>query len=344
MESTHTELTLKKGIIMDNVVDMQNKFKENRLSNLETREISSKLEHDTTLNSHYTKHLSILDSPDFFVPEEQPIFIERLGKQIALDNKKAIINPDNGEVLSVVGSDYKVVTNSEVFRLYDEALSESDIDLTGAYKTVHQCGKGGRTILNYSFPAYETTITNRQVGDVVRLSCGASNSYDGLSSFSTSFDSIRLVCLNSMVTANPISYFSKKHTKGLVVEHAIQKIKRAIDVYLEHAEMYKKWADTPVTVDEGKLLFQKLSVKKGYTTEFNEKTYTEYMEQWVKEAKVLGRNRWSLYNAMTHIATHKEVQERTVKANNVKLAQVKRESDLRSFLSNQTNWFNKEAA
>lgn len=329
---------------MDNVIQTENRFKANRLNNLETRQISSNIEHDTTLNSNYTKTLKVLESPDFFIPEEQPVFIERNGKQIAIENKKAIVNPDNDEVLAVVGSDYKLITNTEVFNLYDQALSASDINLDGAYKTIHQCGLGGRTILNYSFPHYETTITDRQVGDVVRLSCGADNSYTGLSSFSTTFDSIRLVCLNSMVTADPVGYFSKKHTKGLVIEHAIEKIKRSIDVYLEHTEMYKRWANTTVSVDEGKLLFQKLAVKKGYSTEFNEKKYNEYMSQWLIESKVLGRNRWSLYNAMTHISTHKEVQERTIKANNVKLSQVKREQELRSFLGTQTNWFYKEAA
>jgi len=147
-----------------------------------------------------------------------------------------------------------------------------------------------------------------------------------------------------MVTADPIAFYGGKHTQNLVIETAIQKIKRAIDVYCDHAEMYKRWANTDVSVEDGKKLFAKLTVKKGYTTEYNEKKFNEYMEQWLKEARVLGRNRWSLYNAMTHISTHTEVKARSNNMNPEKVAQEKREAELRKFLAVNTDWFNREAA
>ena len=328
---------------MNNIIDSGSKFKERRLNNLNAFERNTELEHDTTLAKSYTT-LKATESVDFFTPVETPVYIDMDGNSMAIKGRKAIVNPDNNEVLSIVSDRYKLVTNQEVFDAFDTALAESNIDLTGAYKSVYVCGKGGRTVLNYSFPAYETTITDRVVGDVVRLSCGAVNSYDGLTKFSTTFDSIRLVCSNSMVTADPIAFYGGKHTQNLVIETAIQKIKRAIDVYCDHAEMYKRWADTPVSVDDGKKLFAKLTVKKGYTTEYNEKKFNEYMEQWLKEAKVLGRNRWSLYNAMTHISTHTEIKARSNNMNPEKVAQEKREAELRKFLATNTDWFNREAA
>lgn len=328
---------------MNNIIDSGSKFKERRLNNLNAFERNTELEHDTTLAKSYTT-LKATESVDFFTPVETPVYIDMDGNSMAIEGRKAIVNPDNNEVLSIVSDRYKLVTNQEVFDAFDTALAESSIDLTGAYKSVYVCGKGGRTVLNYSFPAYETTITDRVVGDVVRLSCGAVNSYDGLTKFSTMFDSIRLVCSNSMVTADPIAFYGGKHTQNLVIETAIQKIKRAIDVYCDHAEMYKRWANTDVSVEDGKKLFAKLTVKKGYTTEYNEKKFNEYMEQWLKEARVLGRNRWSLYNAMTHISTHTEVKARSNNMNPEKVAQEKREAELRKFLATNTDWFNREAA
>lgn len=328
---------------MKKIVDIGTKKRSRNLSNMETRKISSEVEHDTTLSNSYTKVMGLMESPDFFTPVEAPLKTVCKGKEIPVPNKKAIVNEDDGKVVSVVGKDYKLILNSEIFGEFDRALSESEIDLTDAYKTVNICRGGAQTILGYSFPAYETTITDRVVGDVVRLAVQARNSYDGFTMFSANFSQMRLACMNSMVAATDISYFAGKHTQQLVVEHAVEKIKRSIDVFMNNADLYRRWADTPVSDDEAVKLFQKFCVKSGYKTEFNEKKVDEHTNQWLIETGKLGKNRWALYNTLTYWATHAEVQKRVIEAGNQKERQVVREEKLRKFLSTRTDWF-KEAA
>lgn len=324
------------------IIDFLTKRRNKSLNNVPTFERNTKIEHDTTLSSAYTR-LDIMENPSFFTPVETPVLVDKGDGPTAVEGRKAIINPDNGEVLSIVSDRYRLITNEEVFSAFDTALSESNIDLTGAYKSVYVCGKGGKTYLNYSFPAYETTITDRVVGDTVRLSCGAVNGYDGNTMFSTTFDSYRLICKNSMVTASPISYFAGKHTQNLLLEQAVEKIKRAIDVYCDHAGMYRRWADTPINGEDALKLLEKLSIKTGSKTEINEKLFEQYKQQWSAESQLLGSNRWALYNTMTHISSHRDVRTRGNNMNAQKTAQLNREQDLRKFLGKNTAWFSEAA-
>lgn len=323
---------------MSNVINLTNRFRANELSNLEVREISSKVQHDTTLSQAYTKNLGVLADPDFFTPVAAPLIADFNGAEVAVPNKKAIINGETGELVSVVGNEYRIIPNASVFGEFDNALAESGIDLTGAYKTVHSCNNGASTILGYSFPAYETTITDREVGDVVRLSVTALNSYDGTSPFVARFSQDRLICQNSMVGLTDISYFAGKHTKGLVVEHAVEKIKQSIHMFLENAETYKKWANLSVSDAEAESMFQRMSIKAGYKTEFNEKAVEDHMNQWRKESAKLGKNRWALYNTLTFWSTHAEVTAKSKARNNDRLIQMKREAKVLKVI-NQAGWF-----
>ena len=249
----------------DRAVISADKARKQELNSLEIRHTSTSMgsaevEHDITLNNRYTQNLGVLESPDFFEPIEAPLIAEYEGNLIDVPNRKAIIRSDTGKVISTVGQNYKVINNATVFSQFDEALAESQIDLTGAYKRVSVCRGGAQTILAYAFPAYETTVTDREVGDVVRLTTLARNSYDGSSMFMARFSQDRLVCKNSMVGMSDISYFAGKHTQNLQIEHAVEKIKQSIDVYCQNVDLYKRWAKESVSVATAKRCFEKLCV------------------------------------------------------------------------------------
>lgn len=320
------------------IVDLNTKRREKTLNNLEMRHTQTKFgnqatEHDTEINENYTQKLGVLQSPDFFEPIEAPLTALYEGQRVEVPKRKAIIRSDTGEVISTVGIDYKVVNNKTVFDEFDTALAESAIDLTGAYKRVSTCRGGAQTILAYSFPAYEEKITDRDVGDVVRLTTLARNSYDGNSMFSARFSQDRLICKNSMVGMSDISYFAGRHTQNLQVEHAVEKIKQSINVFCNNAELYKRWANEKISLDFALRCFQKLSIKNGYVTEINEKTLEEYLEQFNIETRVLGHNKWALYNTLTHISTHKKVTDASAAAGNAPLRQVHREEKLMKFFN-----------
>ena len=315
---------------MSNILSLDGKLRTNTIAAMPIQKLSSAVEHDTTLNENYTQKLGVLASPDFFEPIEAPLIAQYEGAEIVVPNKKAIVRADTGALVSVVGKDYQVVKNAEVFAQFDEALAQSGINLEGAYKTVNECRGGASTILGYSFPAYETTITDREVGDTVRLSIRARNSYDGFNMFETNFFEERLVCANSMVSSDCVSYFAGKHTKNLVIEHAVEKILESITVFCEHGETYKRWAETKLSDKGAEDIFKKFCIKNGYKTEYNEKKVNEFMGQWNIEAGKLGKNVWALYNTLTFWATHAKVQERAKE--NKKERQVAREVKLKKFM------------
>ena len=319
------------------VIDMSTKRREKSVKEMEIRHTQTTFgnegtEHDTTINDHYTKNLGVLESPDFFEPLEAPLFANYNGESVEVPNRKAIIRSDTGEVISTVGSKYKIVNNKEIFNKLDRSIIDSGIDTTGAYKRVSIAANGARTFCGYSFPAYEETITNRDVGDVVRLTLLAINSYDASSPFITDFREERLACKNSMVSGLTVASFRGRHTQNLQVEHAAEKIRRSIDVFCNKADLYKRWANENISLDFAIKCFSKLCVKRGHTTEVNEKTMNEYCDQFNLETQVLGHTKWALYNTLTHISTHKEVQDRTIKAGNAPMRQFSREAELTKFL------------
>tara|TARA_R110002153_G_scaffold34755_1_gene103650 strand:+ start:1970 stop:2998 length:1029 start_codon:yes stop_codon:yes gene_type:complete len=328
----------------DRAVISADKARKQELNSLEIRHTSTSMgsaevEHDVTLNNRYTQNLGVLESPDFFEPIEAPLIAEYEGNLIDVPNRKAIIRSDTGKVISTVGQNYKVINNATVFSQFDEALAESQIDLTGAYKRVSVCRGGAQTILAYAFPAYETTVTDREVGDVVRLTTLARNSYDGSSMFMARFSQDRLVCKNSMVGMTDISYFAGKHTQNLQIEHAVEKIKQSIDVYCQNVDLYKRWAKESVSIATAKRCFEKLCVMAGYNTSFNEKRVNEYMDQFAVESSKLGLTKWALYNTLTHISTHQKVQAKSKESGNSPIRQVKREEKLVKFLAGKGREF-----
>lgn len=325
---------------------MSTKRREKAVTEMEIRHTQTTFgnqttEHDTTINENYTQNLGVLESPNFFEAIESPLFTNYNGESVAVPNRKAIIRSDTGEVISTVGHKYNVIQNEPIFGALDQAIIESGIDTTDAYKRVSIVSGGAKAILGYSFPAYQEKITNRDVGDVVRLSLLAINSYDASSPFITDFREDRLACQNSMVSPLTVAAFRGRHTQNLEIEHAVEKIRRSIDVFCTKADLYKRWANENISIDFAMRCFSKLSVMKGHTTKVNEKTLNEYLEQFNKEVRVLGHNKWALYNTLTHISTHSMVRKnkdgqpenrQNQDVENAPLRQLRREDDLASFL------------
>ena len=329
------------------VIDMNQKRREKEVSEMEIRHTQTTFgdrttEHDTTVNDHYTQNLGILESANFFEAIEAPLFATYGGESVAVPNRKAIIRSDTGAVISTVGHKYNVIQNDSMFSSLDQSIIESGIDTTGAYKRVSIASGGAKAILGYSFPAYEEKITNRDVGDVVRLTLLAINSYDASSPFLTDFREERLACKNSMVSPLTVAAFRGRHTQNLEIEHAVEKIKRSIDVFCTKADLYKRWANENISIDFALRCFSKLSVMKGHTTKVNEKTLNEYLEQFNKETQVLGHNKWALYNTLTHISTHAMIRKnkngqpenrKNQDQESAPLRQLRREDELSSFLN-----------
>lgn len=269
---------------------------------------------------------------EFFRVTEVPLTAHLGAVGMDVPMKKAIVRTDTHEVISVVGNDYQVIQNADIFGEFDQAITASSLLTRDMTNHIEYAGNGVRTEVTYEFPAYDETIHKSlsgelsshpsgrtgKVGDTVRLIVTARNSYDGSWMFSGGFSAIRLWCANGLASASPICWYEGKHTKHLNLELAVAKLSEGFKVYCENVELWKKWDQRKINRKTAEKVFQKFRIMKGYTSEFNEKLVNEDMERFDKEVQILGSTQWALYNALTAWSTHKEVQKRA-KGNEVTL-------------------------
>lgn len=262
-----------------------------------------------------------LDQNIFFEVEERPIYVENK----LVDSHKAIYRPDMNETLSIVGKDYKIVTNKEIFGSFDESLAVSGLDLKDMSKSVELSNNGQKTYCRYRLPGHSVNIGTDS--DKTVLEFCAINSYDGSTSFTAFVGGYRLLCANGQVWGDNLSYFRKRHTTNLDVNPVADKLRIAAEKFVEMGEEWSKWAN--VDIDEDEAL--EILMAGG----FAERTAKKIVEQFDKEAQYLDYTKWALYNAVTHHATHEKVSK--TKEKNAPAIVARRESEVRKLL-NTKKW------
>jgi len=58
---------------------------------------------------------------------KHPLYANYNGERISIDNKKALVREDTGDVLSIVGNEYEIVQNRDAFGFLDEMLGGPDM-------------------------------------------------------------------------------------------------------------------------------------------------------------------------------------------------------------------------
>jgi hypothetical protein len=126
-----------------------------------------------------------------------------------------------------------------------------------------------------------------EVGDYVKFRATAFNSYDGSWAFQNQTDGLRLWCTNGCTSADTIARVWARHTTHLNVTGEAERIANGLD---QAAHFFKtEVVPTKSKVEEGT---------------FNKKQATRLIEQLGSECEALGRNKWALYNCLTHWASH----------------------------------------
>lgn len=216
---------------------------------------------------------------------------------------RAIVRTDTNQVLGVHGKKYKPITNMTVVNAMVDAVHESgisrDYDLT--IDTLDGGAKmRGRFLFN-------DLVIEPDVGDVIKHEILFYNSYDGSWAFQQTSRGHRLWCKNGCTNAMTVSNTWAKHTTNVNVKGSTAKIVAGLETFMQDKDVYQSWMTTSVD-DETAFMFFKMKLCRYPTQDasikINERRYEQLCRQWHKEKTQLGTNKWALYNACTHWATH----------------------------------------
>ena len=221
---------------------------------------------------------------DYCFPiESQPVFTGN--DKTRATHYKSIYRADTGSLLSIVGKDYKIMTNEE---LLDTLLGT--IEKVG-YKYYldpsHSFVQDNRMRLQVTLP--ELTLQDDQ--SKIPLSLFVHNSYDYSEGVRIFWGAIRLICSNGMVFGKVLQKFYSKHTKGLEIETIKMKFEKAYQTIPEINQRIKLLENEVPEKDIEKELIEQLGPK--IAKEIN-----------LKEKISNGISAWVLYNFYTNYISH----------------------------------------
>ena len=256
----------------------------------------------TVINAVQTQKPSVTKSDDLLFPVELvpvgAIFDD--GNFAKSNNYQAVVRTDTNEVLGIHGKGYNLLSNAEAFDAFDEALHESQLDLSGMTVKNEIANYGAKSFRTYTFPAH--TVQVGRIDDETQLKLQIINSYDGSTSFSSRVGGFRLLCSNGMVIGKTFMHASIRHTKSLDIKAVISRLNETIAVYLENSHQWQQWSKQRIS------LYDLEGVIKHFA-DGNEKLEQGLIENYHSEAQYLGQTKWSLFNAFTHWSTHAPVRD-----------------------------------
>ncbi len=231
---------------------------------------------------------------------------------------KAIVEKDNGRIISVVGSGYNLVQNSEIIPQYERAITRSNLNTDGMIRDIQYSHDGARTVVSYRFPAHRIAIKE---GDEMDLQINVLNSYDGSWKFMSLVGAYRLLCTNGQIIGDNFSAYYGKHTKSLDVDYAIHKLETALDVYIENAELWKQYTTSKVSLYDAHRILETLANN-------NKKMLAKLQDTYMKYVFEMGHNLWALFNTLTDWSSHAEVRNEANKPSTI----IAREQKVRKVL------------
>jgi hypothetical protein len=201
---------------------------------------------------------------------------------------------DAAHLLNVVGANYKLVHNRELFNavqdtMIDEMLPEHLVDVK---VTDRVSGYGRICYREYIFPSIRRTFTDNKADLSFRII--VQNGYGG-SGLRLLAGAIDHWCTNGMVIGDYTSTY-RKHTSGLILDNLKGTIVDALLKFTAAQETWQRWMHTPVSHDAMAALFDAVAP--------SNKMREGLMDQYTRERDERGPNLWALYSTLTAYASH----------------------------------------
>ena len=242
------------------------------------------------------------NSQDYSFPVEvQPVFTEE-GNEIP--NHKCIVRTDTGDTLGLHGSQYKMIPHDDVVNSIIDGVSAAN--LSTDYEVKVDVIDNGRKIRGEI--VFGDIIQQPSVGDIIKYRISFFNSYDGSWAFAQKANALRLWCLNGCTTPDLIASSRFKHTASVDVLGSADKVISGADHFMNRAEEWQSWMKSQLNDDQAESFFRstlcKVTTKQKQVEKTNERQLENLLSGWNDEIRLLGRNKWALYNCLASWATH----------------------------------------
>lgn len=224
----------------------------------------------------------------FFPVYEAPLSYVNDDAQMTDVPNKAIVRADTGDLLSVVGPDYQLVKNEDVFQeLYKILPSDGNVEVKNAWTS----NNGGRSFLEL-FMGNGGKIES--VGQPVGNRLIVTNSYDRSRKFGLQAGLCVLACINGMISWKTRTELASFHLKSQDIYGKIEAVASYLKIDLERTQVYSDYGTTKV-IDPAKVLE---AVSK------NMHLPEKYEEAVFARAEKSHSNYWELYQCFTEVITH----------------------------------------
>ena len=133
------------------------------------------------------------------------------------------------------------------------------------------------------------------------------NSYNGVWSVMIQADGLRMFCYNKCTTPDTVANYRLKHNGHF--KYNFEHLKQSVDLFRSNEQRYRDWYNTPVSTQDADDMFSKLTYTTKPTVDGkyrNETQYAKLQQHWKEYQNTIGKNKWGLYNAVTHWISHPE--------------------------------------
>lgn len=249
-----------------------------------------------------------------FEVTELPLFAKSGDKTIDVTSKKLLVRADIGLELGVVGKDYQVVQNSELFDFLDTAVGVGELK----YVKAGMLREGDRVWVQAELPG---TMRVGGTDDEIKKYILCHTSHDGSSAVRVMVTPIRLWCQNQLLNAirNAESSFSIRHTRTAQerLNDTFRAITMANQTFSNLQKSYDRMLDHKMTEREAMNFFETLVPDNPEATHT---TRTENVRNQIMllyhagaGSEVTHGTMWGAYNAVIEYVDH----FRTVRGNNM---------------------------
>ena len=223
-------------------------------------------------------------------------------KLVKCPDKQMIVRADTMEYLGCHSISYRPVTHAQVL---DPIIDIADSLKTPYVTQLNMLEDGAMMDTRLVFK--EICFDDPAMQDSVAFQISVRNSYNGVWSVMIQADGLRMFCLNKCTTPDKVANYRLKHNGHF--SYNFDHLKHSVDLFRSNEERYRDWYNTPVSNQDAYDMFSKLTWTPRPTIDGkyrNETQYAKLKQHWGEYQQTIGKNKWGLYNAVTHWISHPE--------------------------------------
>ena len=221
---------------------------------------------------------------------------------VKCNDRMMIVRADTNEYLGNHSTSYRPVTHAQVL--------EPIVDIADSLKTpyitqINMLDNGAMMDTKIIFK--EICFDDPAMQDYIAFQISVRNSFNGVWSIMIQANGLRLWCMNGCTTPDTVANFKLKHNGHF--KYNFEHLKHSVDLFRSNEQRYRDWYNTPVSTQDADYMFSKLTYTAKPTIDGkyrNETQYAKLQQHWGEYQSSIGKNKWGLYNAVTHWISHPE--------------------------------------